>query len=76
MQRIAPTDWKTQVRVFEADGWTFKRQRGDHRSYIKPGFIRPVVIPMYKEIGVDIIMSNMRTAKMTRERYLALLCSS
>ena len=76
MPRIAPTDWKTLERIFEADGWTFKRQRGDHRSYIKPGFIRPVVIPMYKEVGVDIIMANMRTAKMSRERYLALLCNS
>ena len=28
---------------------------------------------MYSEVGVDIIMSNMRTAKMSRERYFDLL---
>jgi len=73
MSKIAPTDWRTLEKVFEADGWTFSRQRGDHRSYVKPGFIRPVVIPMYKDVGVDIIKANMRTAEMSRERYEELL---
>jgi predicted RNA binding protein YcfA (HicA-like mRNA interferase family) len=76
MPRIAPTDWRTLEKIFEADGWKFRRQKGDHRSYIKPGYLRPVVIPMYSEIGIDIIMANMRTAKMSRERYLTLLCDS
>jgi len=32
-----------------------------------------IVIPAYDEIGLDIIRSCMRTAGMTRERYLQLL---
>ena len=33
----------------------------------------PVIIPTYKEIDVDIITSNIRTAGMTRDRYFKLL---
>jgi hypothetical protein len=39
----------------------------------KPGVPRPVVIPEYREIALDIIRANMRTAGMSRERYLELL---
>ena len=39
----------------------------------KPGIARPVVIPKYAEVGRDIIQSNMRTAGISRERYLQLL---
>lgn len=34
---------------------------------------RPVVIPKYKEVGLDIIRRNMRTANMTRDEYLNIL---
>lgn len=73
MQRIAPTDWRTLEKIFLADGWRFKRHQGSHRVYIKAGFLRPLIIPTYSEVGVDIIQGNMRTAQMSRERYLHLL---
>jgi hypothetical protein len=40
---------------------------------VKPGVLRPVIIPTYDEIDVTIIQTNMRTAGMTRERYFELL---
>ena len=55
------------------DGWRFDRQEGSHRSYVKPGTTRPLVIPTYLEVPVSIIRNNMRTAQMERERYFALL---
>jgi predicted RNA binding protein YcfA (HicA-like mRNA interferase family) len=73
MPRITPVHWKTLECVFLKDGFVFERQRGDHRSYVKKGIPRPVVIPTYREIDVDIIRSNMRTAQMVRERYFRLL---
>ena len=76
MPKLAPADWKTPDKIFQADGWLFKREKGSHRSYTKPGFIRPVVIPKYDEVGLDIIASNMRTAKMSRERYFELLAQA
>jgi len=76
MSKLSPVDWKILDKVFRADGWIFKREKGSHRSYTKPGFIRPVVIPKYDEVGVDIITSNMRTARMSRERYFELLAQA
>ena len=34
---------------------------------------RPIVIPKYKEVGLDIIRRNMRTAGMSRKEYLSFL---
>jgi predicted RNA binding protein YcfA (HicA-like mRNA interferase family) len=51
----------------------FERQEGSHRSYAKPGCLRPVIIPTYREIDPDIILSNMRSAGMTREEYFQYL---
>jgi len=73
MPRITPIHWKTLECIFLKDGFSFERHHGDHRSYVKPGVSRPIVIPTYKEIDQDIIHSNMRTAGMTRDRYFELL---
>jgi len=71
--RITPVDWKTLECVFKKAGFVFDRGKGDHRSYVKPGCLRPVVIPKYKEIDIDIIKSNMRTAGMSRDEYFKYL---
>jgi predicted RNA binding protein YcfA (HicA-like mRNA interferase family) len=60
--------------VFQRDGFVFvKRTDGSHWIGEKPGVARPIVIPEYDEIGLDIIRANMRTAEMSRERYFKLL---
>jgi len=51
MPRITPTDWQTQVRIFEAYGCIFVRQKGDHLIYRHPDARRPVVIPRYREVA-------------------------
>ena len=72
MSRLAPADWRTLVRIFEADGFTQDRTTGSHVVLTKPGIVRPVIIPKYSEVGVDIVKNNMRTAGMSRERYFKL----
>lgn len=72
-RRITPTRWRTQEKIFLADGFTLAREESSHRSYVKPGILRPVVIPKYKEVPVSIIRNNMTTANMSRVRYLELL---
>ena len=69
--RIAATHWRRQVKVFEAYGCRFVRQRGDHLVYEHPEARRPVIIPRYDEIPVSVIRTNMRTVGMTRDEYLA-----
>ena len=71
--RITPLSWKILEKIFILDGFVYKRTRGDHRLYEKPGVIRPIVIPMYDEVDDDIIHTNMRTADMSRDRYFELL---
>jgi predicted RNA binding protein YcfA (HicA-like mRNA interferase family) len=73
LPRLAPVDWKTLECVFLAYGFLFIKQVGSHRTYSKSGCLRPVVIPTYKAVAVDIILANMRTAGLTRERYFKLL---
>ena len=73
MPRIAPIHWKKLEKVFLAKGFRFARQEGSHRSYTKQGIMRPVVIPMYSEVPVAVIRSNLKTAEISRDEYFDLL---
>lgn len=73
MPKITPVHWTVLEKVFLAAGFTFVRQSSSHRSYTKPGVLRPVVIPTYDEIPVSIIRNNLRTAGISREEYFRLL---
>ena len=73
MQRLIPVHWKILEKIFLAAGFRFARQEGSHRSYVKPGVSRPLVIPTYDEVPVAIIRNNLKTAGISREEYLKLL---
>jgi predicted RNA binding protein YcfA (HicA-like mRNA interferase family) len=73
MPKITPVPYQTLVRVFEKDGFQLQRTRGDHLVYTKPGLPRPIVIPIYDQVPVFIIRNNLRSARMSRERYFELL---
>lgn len=73
MPKLLPTDWRTQVKIFEKFGRRYIRQKGSHLIYHHPNAIRAVVIPRYDEVPVTIITNNMRTVNMNREEYFRLL---
>lgn len=73
MPRITPVHWKVLECIFQKAGFVFERHRGDHRIYSKNGVHRPIVIPTYNEIQLDIIKSNMRTAGITNKEYFQFL---
>lgn len=73
MPSIAPVPYQTLVRIFEKNGFTFVRQRGDHLIFTKPGIARPLVIPAYKAVPVFIIKNLLRSSGMSRDEYFALL---
>ena len=73
MPKFVPEPWRTVEAVFLGAGFRFVRQEGSHRSYVKPGTARPVVIPTYEEVPVAVIKSNLKTANLTREDYFRLL---
>jgi predicted RNA binding protein YcfA (HicA-like mRNA interferase family) len=73
MPKFTPVDWKTLERIFVAAGFQFSRQEGSHRSYVRQGAARPVVIPTYSEVPVFIIRNNLKTAGISRDEYFQLL---
>jgi len=73
MPRITPVHWKVLECIFVEAGFVFKNQVGSHRVYEKDDCLRPIVIPKYTEIDVEIIRGLMRTAKMDREQYFEFL---
>jgi predicted RNA binding protein YcfA (HicA-like mRNA interferase family) len=73
MPQISPLSYKKLCRVFELEGFKFVRQKGDHLVYVKEGVLRPIVIPQHENIPVFIVKDNLRTARISRERYFELL---
>ena len=76
MPRFTPQDWRTLEKIFEAAGFRFARQDGSHRSYVKSGVARPVVIPVYRDVPVFVIRNNLKTAGLSRDEYFALLAEN
>jgi predicted RNA binding protein YcfA (HicA-like mRNA interferase family) len=73
-RKITPIPYQKLVKVFEMEGFTVQRQKGDHLVLTKPGVKRPVVIKTSpREVPVTHILTNLRTAGISRERYFELL---
>jgi predicted RNA binding protein YcfA (HicA-like mRNA interferase family) len=73
MSRIVPIHHRKLVRVLEMEGFIFVRERGDHMIFTKSGVLRPIVVPRYDALPVFIIKNVLRTAQISRERYLELM---
>ena len=68
--------WQELRDVCKLAGCVESRTKGDHLVMTKPGLARPVIIKMDKDLGEDLVRSNMRTLAMSRkefERYLAIV---
>jgi predicted RNA binding protein YcfA (HicA-like mRNA interferase family) len=73
-RKINPIPYQKLVQVFELDGFLVKRQKGDHLILTKPGVKRPLVMKTSpREVPVTHIMTSLRTAGVSRERYFELL---
>ena len=73
MPRLTPLRWEKIVCVFEKLGYRVAGQKGSHIKLEKPGVARPLIVPRYPEVGLDIIHNLIRTAGITREAFLAVL---
>ena len=73
-QKIVPIHYSLLIKVFEQDGFSIRRSKGDHVIMTKPGVKRPLVIKTSpKSVPVTHIRTNMTTAAMDRERYFKIL---
>lgn len=74
MPRITPIHWKVLECIVLKCDFSFSRHKGtSHRVYSKPHIPRPIIIPTYDEIDVDIIQSAIRTSQISRTKYFELL---
>ena len=73
MSKIPSHGWKDVVRVLEAEGFKFDRQKGDYLVYTKPGIARPAVVPRKNDLDINIIQSIRKTIGISRNRYIQLL---
>lgn len=73
-RKITPLPIQKVVKLFELDGWVVTRQKGDHLILTKPGMKRPVVIKTSPhELPVTHVLTNLKTAGISRDRYFELL---
>ena len=73
MPRLAPLHWDKIVCVFEQIGYRIAGQKGSHIKLEKPGVARPLIVPRYSAVGLDIITTLIRTSGITRGAFLSLL---
>jgi predicted RNA binding protein YcfA (HicA-like mRNA interferase family) len=73
MSRLTPLPWEKIVCVFEQLGYRRAGQKGSHLKLEKAGVARPLIVPKYSEVGLDIIWTLIRTAGITRDAFLKLL---
>lgn len=73
MSRIVPVHYRKIIRILELEGFALARERDDHMIYTRAGVLRPIVVPRYDPLPVFIIKNVLRTARISRERYLELL---
>ena len=72
--KITPLHYEILIKLFELDGFTVKRKKGDHIIMTKAGIKRPLVIKTSPRlVPVTHIRTNMTTAGMSRERFFELL---
>ncbi len=73
-KKIVPIRYEILIKIFELEGFTVQRKKGDHIIMTKTGIKRPLVIKTSPRlVPVTHIRTNMTTAGMTRERFFELL---
>jgi hypothetical protein len=65
--------WKELRDVAKLAGCVEERIKGDHLIMSRTGMARPLVIKMDRQIGEDIVRSNMRTLGLDRKEFERLL---
>lgn len=70
MSAIDTVSWRRFDKFLLSIGCEFKREKGDHRIYWKPGILRPLVVPRERILPVFIILNNLRVLGVSKEEFL------
>lgn len=72
--KIVPIHYKKLIKLFRLAGFEVSRQKGDHIAMTKAGVSRPVIIKTSPhKVAVTHIMTNLRTAGISRVEYFEYL---
>lgn len=72
--KIVPVHYKKLIKIFRMTGFEVARQKGDHISMTKVGVSRPLIIKTSPhKVAVAHIMTNLRTAEISRDQYFEYL---
>jgi len=70
---VKQVTWQELRDVCKLAGCVESRTNGDHLVMTKPGMARPVIIKMDRDLGEDVIRSNIRTLGLSRQQFEELL---
>lgn len=70
MPKIPSISSKKFCKLLERVGCILDRVEGDHYVYVKNGIVRPIVVPLRKQLPVFIILNNLKTLGMPRKEFL------
>ncbi len=71
--KLAGIHWKKFEKFLLVVGCKFVSEEGDHRKYLKPGILRPIIVPREKDLPQFIILNNLRTLGISRDEYLKII---
>lgn len=72
--KIIPIHYKKLIKIFKLAGFKVSRQKGDHIAMTKAQVSRPLIIKTSPhKVAVTHIMTNLRTAGISREEYFKYL---
>lgn len=73
MDKIGPVPRKQYEKLLRKLGCSYKKTKGSHVIYSKPGVLRPIVFKAAKEIPISVQQSNRRTLNLSLEEYMSTL---
>ena len=73
MPRLTPIHYGRFAKFLEYIGCEFDRKRGSHLIYKRSDLPRPIVFPASKELSVIVIMSNLKTLNISKDKYLEIV---
>ena len=73
MPRLTPIHYSKFAKFVEYLGCEFKRKSGSHIIYTRNDLDRPVVFPEDKELSFTVIMSNLKTLGISKEKFIEIM---
>jgi len=70
MPRLVPIYYGKFAKFLEYIGCEFDRKKGSHLIYKRSDLLRPIVFPASKELSTIVIMSNLKTLGISKDKYL------